>query len=1406
MDIAMSMGHYLRSLSKLANQFTPNKYRDAKCQRLYLKDIDTPEDWARSLKEFIPETFYYLNECIESRTGGDGAILEPNEYGQMSYGKGVAPAGDLMSSLPPEMRAENMMCYIGHEGTYTPAHREMCASLGHNIMVEASQDDNGEKAGSSVWFMTETKEREVVSEYFLSMLGHDIEVEKHFAQINAWKKAPFNVWVVEQKPGDLILIPPLAPHQVWNRGTRTMKAAWNRTTVDTLELALHEALPRARLVCRDEQYKNKAIIYYTLINYYQLLQRDTVEPKMWKHGRIKQLLEDFKRLFALYAEVLVSEMFSPQLPPEVEVELLPYDSNVTCSYCRCNIFNRFLTCKSCIEYGENGVEDTYDICMECYAMGRSCACISNLKWVQQWEWSTLTQNYEQWREMLVQCEGSFDTQKPPQPLDTARKRFGRKPVAQVCQEQLKIRPWCDPLNDPTEWPSSEEEPEVDDNGSLKKKPHTKGRKAKALRGKSSPCHVCYHQELNWKLASCTTCKAHYCYGVLWRAFDLMPQDVMEDRDWSCPKCQNICSCARCRKNPKQNGYAPKGTLLGHDTKKVADFRSVESLVDFSKTNLWWLRGENDDNPQESARMKKLKERAEIEKARDDVIGQNYLDEREQTPANDPIEDNGHYDEDMSAIDPRLLTLPASSISRANGNYNYLSAADRSVINGHDYLAEYNQWLGNNALESESAPSKTNYPDKLLAPAAPNITSEGPPMQFAQNRMMGIGYYQQGSGVDQILYDPPQTTPGSGQASPNFALSDLAPNPEENKKRKHHNSLEDEEYYTSKRQKQLKESKNRAGHLSDHDEDFSSIPMYAIRQPRRSVGKPQTYTDLGEESMPFTEDDIVATSAQKGDREAGAKSRFTRKPTSEKEKSTFVNKRRSVQQTSKSGTPAAVLFPKKERKSAWLARKEAAEKGEEYVPEVDQDSREQNKPDTPIINISSGSEAERDDSNDDDSLFFDESRNGSDRSAAETIERHISNVNSEVQVATPKSTTSKRRGRPPKVAKSTSIPPNTIILKPSEREEREGIYENETLAPAMSFKPKGRSSEIKNTIDYEDDEDKIPAVSAHKRRDRPSKTSSAVSTAAGSNRMLSLQQKLALKGKSVKIVSGKLHASLGSAVTSLRSPSVAQSSRTASASKDDMRIAVEVPAAVPKATPVQKVSFESHEVFDADGVPESNEGLDSALKFLEGGSLVVENDITETALDSPSPALSVANGFTTERAEISVPSPSTKHIFPTRHTVVHSGDRMSITSPSPSRSRFIKKGLTIIRKDEESMGYPIPPPTRQNPPAMQSTDKLALLSPSPPLGPQVKKRSTVIRKSDDFLMSSPPKPASKPVRKGPTVVRLSGDDEPDYSSNDSSSDDSIPAVRIVNPSSRGYSNGKRGMFARRGRGQPPAGRP
>ncbi|KAI0392551.1 hypothetical protein F5Y17DRAFT_356053 [Xylariaceae sp. FL0594] len=723
-DIPMTTGHYLRSMRQLTNQWNPTNFRDERRQRLYLKDIDCPPEWFEHLKKVVPPNVFYMNENVaenpSQRTRDDDIFGAPE--------KTLATAGDLMSSLPPEMRAQNLMCYIGHEGTYTPAHREMCASLGQNIMVEASGDENGEKPGSSIWFMTETKDREVVREYFLSMLGHDIEIEKHFAQINAWKKANFPVYIVEQKVGDFILVPPLAPHQVWNRGTRTMKVAWNRTTVETLDLALHEALPKARLVCRDEQYKNKAIIYFTLEKYYNELQSSEEssdvgwlglgQELMQNSARKKEMARDFRRLFGLFTEILVDEMFGDK---QMSIEFIPFDSNITCSYCRSNIFNRFLTCKCCVRHLINGDEDTYDICMECYAMGRSCVCISGLQWCEQWKWAELVDKYETWRAMVIQQDGFVDINYSPQPLELARKIVHKKSVAQICQEQLRRRPWNDITKPPEREPEESDDPEVDDEGRLKKKPKPK-RKKKA--GETHRCHVCQHKEFIYKLHFCTTCTQAYCYGVLWRAFDMMPQTVMEQEHWQCPKCLNICNCGACRQTGVTQPYVPKNTLLGHDTRPIADDRSVESIVDFRVHNLGWLKAAGEENrSKNSKRMARLKEQADAEKAKDPL-------------ANLDAEDASR-DVDMALQD---------SIMNGYG--------DQSHITGHEHRegdpdqpavpheepangVENADMSGLQDAEGEIVPPEpSNYPDPTMD----------------RNRMMGMGFYEQDESTDRILFD------------------------------------------------------------------------------------------------------------------------------------------------------------------------------------------------------------------------------------------------------------------------------------------------------------------------------------------------------------------------------------------------------------------------------------------------------------------------------------------------------------------------------------------------------------------------------------------------------------------------------------------------------------------------------
>ncbi|KAL4899169.1 hypothetical protein BDW74DRAFT_119158 [Aspergillus multicolor] len=585
----------------LTNQWNEYNYKDAGPQRLYLKDIDCPKIWHDYLKKIIPPFLFYLNNSAEpGYYEGPGAKPMSSKKRHSK----VAKAGDLMSCLPEDMRAENLMCYIGHEGTFTPAHQEMCASLGQNLMVDASDDsiENGRptKPGSSIWFMTSSKDRNSVAEYWMSMLGHDLNIEDHFAQINAWRGAPFTTYIVEQRPGDFILVPPLAAHQVWNRGTRTMKVAWNRTTVETLERAVNEALPHARLVCRDEQYKNKAIVFYSLKQYSSLLDGADANAS---HARIQQLQTEFEQLFSLYTQILLSESFSPAASRDKNVEYIPFDSNVTCAYCRGNIFNRFLTCSSCA-ITSTGDELPYDICMECYVMGRSCACISKLKWVEQFKWEELVGKHETWRQQLLRFDP--DLGKKYRPLRVEREEMGKRSLAHICQDELKRRPWVDITKPkPVVEEAAEEPSEPEDEN----RPAKRRKKSKS---KAPRCHICRYVEPEWKLASCsnTKCSLRYCYGSLYRAFNILPQEVLETLKWECPKCRKFCSCGACRKNSKMTPFEPTCISLGHDTSKVADIRSVESLVDFRHSNLSWLKKAGSD---ELGRLRKHQEKADAKR-------------------------------------------------------------------------------------------------------------------------------------------------------------------------------------------------------------------------------------------------------------------------------------------------------------------------------------------------------------------------------------------------------------------------------------------------------------------------------------------------------------------------------------------------------------------------------------------------------------------------------------------------------------------------------------------------------------------------------------------------------------------------------------------------------------------------
>src|SRR2546423_3663253 len=339
----------------------------------------------------------------------------------------------------------------------TPAHKDMCATYAQNIMVSTAPSSNGME-GLAYWFVFSARDRKRVADYW-NTLGHDIDTENFFASLEDLKGFPGNVWVIEQRVGDFVIIPPLGAHQVdpvfpdsrsfaslipihlttfvdlnctdvkvYNRGGLTIKAAWNRTTIDTLELSLTETLPAYRHVCRDEQYKNKAIIHQSLLSLARYPPQSLLQSP-FRHDL-------FMRLFRLYTSILVDEFIPADFYSLTRMEKIPQEFNVACSFCGTNIWNRFLTCRQCIQLDQDGDTDSYDICLECFARGRSCRDITGLEWVQQEKWSDLMGLWERCRG-IYQFLGGND-------IDdfniSTTHNLGRKTLAHVCVEELLRRP------------------------------------------------------------------------------------------------------------------------------------------------------------------------------------------------------------------------------------------------------------------------------------------------------------------------------------------------------------------------------------------------------------------------------------------------------------------------------------------------------------------------------------------------------------------------------------------------------------------------------------------------------------------------------------------------------------------------------------------------------------------------------------------------------------------------------------------------------------------------------------------------------------------------------------------------------------------------------------------------------
>ena len=100
-----------------------------------------------------------------------------------------------------------------------------------------------EADSSAFWFMTASSDAAAACKYYQEQFGLELDWETHVTDVEQFASAPFPVYVVEQKLGDLILVPSRSCHQVVNHGGLTVKTSWSRMTMEGLAIALHHELP-----------------------------------------------------------------------------------------------------------------------------------------------------------------------------------------------------------------------------------------------------------------------------------------------------------------------------------------------------------------------------------------------------------------------------------------------------------------------------------------------------------------------------------------------------------------------------------------------------------------------------------------------------------------------------------------------------------------------------------------------------------------------------------------------------------------------------------------------------------------------------------------------------------------------------------------------------------------------------------------------------------------------------------------------------------------------------------------------------------------------------------------------------------------------------------------------------------
>jgi hypothetical protein len=375
-DESMSMSELVSTMKA-----TPIFADKNETERFYGKDLPCPDEWQQVLRD----------------------LGFPDE--RLPYG-----TTDQFSNLDPNDRPETLMTYFGVGDTFTPCHKDLCASVGQNLMVFASKVADEEEEASAFWFATDSASSTAMSDWFNEALDRTLDEESYIVPLPTLKEAPFKIYVCQQRLGDLVVVPRRSCHQVVNHGGFTIKASWSILPIESLEPALHLELPIYQRVGRHEIYRVKLTIHRSLVKLTaELNNRVALSADA---AVISTLSKKLKVLLELYDEILAQDYSaqcnadneevpdsaaqSPLQPANQPSDpMIEWDHRV-CQCCGADIFASCFSCDVC---------DLY-VCPTCYVEGRSCICIVMVPESRPGIWNKLLEDRNNAVDALKSCNES----------------------------------------------------------------------------------------------------------------------------------------------------------------------------------------------------------------------------------------------------------------------------------------------------------------------------------------------------------------------------------------------------------------------------------------------------------------------------------------------------------------------------------------------------------------------------------------------------------------------------------------------------------------------------------------------------------------------------------------------------------------------------------------------------------------------------------------------------------------------------------------------------------------------------------------------------------------------------------------------------------------------------------------